>query len=310
MGASYKLPNDGNSTGNAYGLYWSHPNAGSKGGANNLNDHGLLIINNGSFRAAISSRAVFSSDVRGTLFYDYNNTGYYVDPASTSNLNVVNTAGAVTTQNAYYSNDGLIYDKDDSSAYYRATGTSTPHGDIFFQSTNRIWWNSQNTSSNYFAIQGGVSSGAYIDFNATGSTKKIHWRQFGSHTRFTMDMSSAAFVAMGPVSANGSDSRLKENIVTIDGALAKVKAMRGVYYNRIDLDTERRRVGVIAQEIETVLPEVVDQVGQLAQHPECDDDEIRAVSYGNISAVLIEAIKEQQTIIDDLKTRLETLENQ
>ena len=219
-------------------------------------------------------------------------------------------SGNITVQAAVYSNDGIVYDKDDSSAYYRATGTSTPHGDIYFQSTNRIWWNSQTTSSNYLAIQGGVSSGAYIDFNATGSTKKIHWRQFGTHTRFTMDMSSAAFVAMGPVSANGSDLRLKENIVTIDGALAKVKAMRGVYYNRIDLDTGRRRVGVIAQEIETVLPEVVDQVGQLAQHPECDDDEIRAVSYGNISAVLIEAIKEQQTIIDDLKARLETLENQ
>ena len=207
-------------------------------------------------------------------------------------------------------NDGIIYDKDDSSAYYRATGTSKPHGDIYFDTTRRIWWNSQTTSDSYFAIQGGTSSGAYIDFNATGSTKKIHWRQFSTHTRFTMDMASAAFVAMGPVSANGSDLRLKENIITIDSALAKVKAMRGVYYNRKDLDTGRRRIGVIAQEIETVIPEVVDKVGKLAQHPEYDDDEIRAVSYGNISAVLIEAIKEQQTIIDDLKSRLETLENQ
>ena len=86
MGSSYRLPADGNSTANMYGIAWSHPNAGSKGGANNLNDHGMLIINNGSFRAAISSRAVFSQDVRGTLFYDYNNTGYYVDPASTSRM--------------------------------------------------------------------------------------------------------------------------------------------------------------------------------------------------------------------------------
>ena len=219
-------------------------------------------------------------------------------------------SGYITVQGAVYSNDGIIYDKDDSSAYYRATGTSKPHGDIYFDTTRRIWWNSQTTSDSYFAIQGGTSSGAYIDFNATGSTKKIHWRQFSTHTRFTMDMASAAFVAMGPVSANGSDLRLKENIITIDSALAKVKAMRGVYYNRKDLDTGRRRIGVIAQEIETVIPEVVDKVGKLAQHPEYDDDEIRAVSYGNISAVLIEAIKEQQTIIDDLKSRLETLENQ
>ncbi|MGY8866581.1 MAG: hypothetical protein ACKVJK_13280, partial [Methylophagaceae bacterium] len=87
MDDQYSINAAGTATQNAYGVYWSHPNAGSLGGANNLNDHGMLIINNGSFRAAISSRAVFSQDVRGTLFYDYNNTGYYVDPASTSRLN-------------------------------------------------------------------------------------------------------------------------------------------------------------------------------------------------------------------------------
>jgi hypothetical protein len=86
MGDSYKLSADGTSAGNLYGLAWSHPNAGSLGGASNLNDHGLLIINNGSFRAALSSRAVFSADVRGTLFYDYNDTAYSLDPAGTSVL--------------------------------------------------------------------------------------------------------------------------------------------------------------------------------------------------------------------------------
>ena len=89
MGADYRMAADGNSASNMYGLAWSHPNAGSLGGANNLNDHGLLIINAGSFRAAISSRAVFSADVRGTLFYDYNDTGYYLDPTSTTSLRTV-----------------------------------------------------------------------------------------------------------------------------------------------------------------------------------------------------------------------------
>ena len=93
MDDQYSIAQDGNATNNAYGLYWSHPNAGGLGGANNLNDHGLLIINNGSFRAAISSRAVFSSDVRGTQFYDYNNTGYYVNPAGQSHMNTLTLAG-------------------------------------------------------------------------------------------------------------------------------------------------------------------------------------------------------------------------
>ena len=89
MGAAYRLPANGNSTANMYGIAWSHPNAGSKGGANQLNDHGMLIINNGSFRAAISSRAVFSADIRSPIFYDWNNTGYYVNPAGNSQFSAV-----------------------------------------------------------------------------------------------------------------------------------------------------------------------------------------------------------------------------
>ena len=88
MGDAYQLPDNGTSTGNLYGVAWSHPNAG--GAASNLNDHGMLILLNGTFKAAISSRAVFTNEVRGTLFRDYNSSGYYLDPASTSNLNVVN----------------------------------------------------------------------------------------------------------------------------------------------------------------------------------------------------------------------------
>jgi hypothetical protein len=96
MGSAYRMSAAGDATNNMYGLAWSHPNAGSLGGANNLNDHGLLLINAGSFRAAISSRAVFTADVRGTLFYDYNDTGYYVDPSGTSNIVNLRTTDAVS----------------------------------------------------------------------------------------------------------------------------------------------------------------------------------------------------------------------
>ena len=123
MGDAYKLPADGSTAGTLYGLAWSHPNAGTKGGANNLNDHGLLLINNGTFRAAISSRAVFSADVRGTLFYDYNDTGYYLDPASTSNLNTVNIAtlnvggSAVVTGSRYRWSTGYFNDGTTTAAF-------------------------------------------------------------------------------------------------------------------------------------------------------------------------------------------------
>jgi hypothetical protein len=77
-----------------------------------------------------------------------------------------------------------------------------------------------------------------------------------------------------------SDRRLKHNIVTVDSALQKVLHLRGVYFTKTG--SEKRNVGVIAQEVEEVLPEVV----------HTDSDGMKSVAYGNIIGLLIEAIKE------------------
>ena len=82
-----------------------------------------------------------------------------------------------------------------------------------------------------------------------------------------------------------SDERLKSDIKTIDDALYKVMNMRGVSFTK---QTEKG-IGVIAQEIEKVLPEVV------------HDGEYKSVAYGNIVGVLIEAIKELKKEVDQLK---------
>ena len=89
MGAAYVLPAGGATTGNLYGLAWSHPNAG--GAAANLASHGLLCLINGGFASSMSSNIVASSSIKGTIFYDYNDASYYVDPNGTSNINVLNT---------------------------------------------------------------------------------------------------------------------------------------------------------------------------------------------------------------------------
>ena len=86
-----------------------------------------------------------------------------------------------------------------------------------------------------------------------------------------------------------SDARLKENIKPIESALDKVKQMQGVEFNKINNDT--KEIGVIAQDIEKVIPELVRE----------DKEGIKSVAYGNITAVLIEAIKEQQKQIEELK---------
>lgn len=87
-----------------------------------------------------------------------------------------------------------------------------------------------------------------------------------------------------------SDISLKKNVSTIENALKKVLSLRGVEYDRIE--SGEHQIGVIAQEVEKIIPEVV------------YGDEIKSVAYANIVALLIEAIKEQQKEIEELKKRL------
>ena len=95
MGESYILPADGTTAGNLYGMAWSHPNAG--GVAGNLNTHGLLVMENGTFLAAISGSIRSRDDMRAPIFYDSNNTAYYTDPTAMSSLYDLTLSGAKHT---------------------------------------------------------------------------------------------------------------------------------------------------------------------------------------------------------------------
>ena len=115
--------------------------------------------------------------------------------------------------------------------------------------------------------------------------------------------------AYGPVItewyfAAASDARLKENVHTINNALHKTNSLRGVYFNKIGSD--RREVGVIAQEVEKVLPEVVNE----------GSDGNKNVCYANICGLLIEAVKDlsrennsQTAEISSLKNQVSSLKN-
>ena len=137
------------------------------------------------------------------------------------------------------------------------------------------------------------NSNTYFDMNCGN----IYWRQ-GISTRYTFFPSTANMTVNGTITQN-SDIRIKENVVEIDNCISKVQAMRGVYYNRTDFNTEVTKVGVIAQEVEEVLPELI---------IESPEDGLKSVAYSELTAVLINAIKEQQEIIEDLKTRIIKLE--
>ena len=111
-------------------------------------------------------------------------------------------------------------------------------------------------------------------------------------TALTVDMSAAGAATFNNDVTAFSDVILKDNIDTIDNALDRVKGMRGVFFDRKD-NKQQRQTGVIAQEVEPFLPEVVRETK--------DEKKIKSVAYGNMVGVLIEAIKELNAKVEELQ---------
>lgn len=130
-------------------------------------------------------------------------------------------------------------------------------------------------------------SDLYLDLNSGIGNFYI---RDGTTTRFTFD-DAGDFTVTGNVTAY-SDITLKKDIEIIPNALDKVMELRGVTFKRIDLD-DKKYTGVIAQEVEMVLPEVV----------QTDENGIKSVAYGNMIGLLIEAIKELKEEVNDLRSQ-------
>ena len=311
MGAAYKLTANGTSASNHYGIAWSHPNAGSLGGANNLADHGMIILQNGVHKGAWGGGSLRTpGDVRAPIFYDINDTGYYVNPAGTSKVNRLDV--------------DIMYDKDNTAYYVRPGSISLLNdlrANIFYSKANTAYYTDPESNShlNTLTTAGSIiASGAIRTPAGSTSTAALQigqadtgfyqhifggiigilcsgvvvgtFNQGGIVFNKPLDV-TGAITASGNISAN-SDKRLKTNIETIPSALEKVNALRGVTF---DMNGERG-LGVIAQETEAVIPEVVMTA----------DDEMgtKSVAYGNMVGLLIEAIKEQQVQIDELKLKV------
>ena len=112
----------------------------------------------------------------------------------------------------------------------------------------------------------------------------------------TGEITAASITSSGNITAF-SDARLKDNIITIDDALNKVSKLKGVTYNRIDMDDkDKRYLGLIAQDVQSVIPEAVN----------INNDEISTLSvdYQGLIGLLVESIKELKLEIDELKEKV------
>ncbi|HCY00278.1 MAG TPA: hypothetical protein DG754_09090, partial [Bacteroidales bacterium] len=125
-----------------------------------------------------------------------------------------------------------------------------------------------------------------LDVNGTVRVRSIGSGAYSTVVNRTSD---------GTFTTATSDVRLKENISTLSGSLAKVMTLRGVNFTWKSEPSMGNRVGFIAQEVEKVVPELVFTNSE---------DGYMGVNYAEMTAVLVEAVKEQQKEIEILKAEI------
>jgi hypothetical protein len=169
MGDSYKLPMDGSSTGSLYGLAWSHPNAG--GVASNLNTHGLLVMENGTFLAAISGSIRARDDVRAPALYD---SGSRVAISRSEGRNYVDYSRYVYNNGAY-SGSGWVEPSDLGVRYAASANYATSAGSASSVSWSNVgskpagWLDTTNLISDHVPNASAAVSGFYQNYAGDGN---------------------------------------------------------------------------------------------------------------------------------------------
>ena len=159
-------------------------------------------------------------------------------------------------------------------------------GDILFKDGGTTIATHSNISGTSYRITVGPQDADFVVRGNDGGT---------GITALTIDMSALGAATFNNDITAFSDRRLKTDIEPITNALPKVMRMQGVHYKRNDVDDAKEQIGVIAQDMETIVPEVVLTAD--------DEMQTKSVDYGKLCAVLIESIKELKAEIDELKKK-------
>jgi hypothetical protein len=252
-------------------------------------DSQSFVINTGvaleRFKLTTAGNLTVSGNITaGTGGFIGNVTGQVSDISNHDTSDLAEDPSATTTSGTMYFTEG------------RARAAISVSGALSYNSGTGVI---SVTNSGILALFSGGTGVTYN--NATGSISIGQAVATTSNVSFANLSTSGTITSVGAISSDGditafassSDARKKENIVKIDNALEKVLGVSGYTYNFVGDD--RRITGVIAQEFEEILPEVVYEI---------DDEKLgrsKAVRYGNIVGLLIEAIKELKAEIDELK---------
>jgi len=192
-------------------------------------------------------------------------------------INDGSTTKKVTVSNLLTDNIGTDELKVDGTGSAGQALLSDGDGTLSFGAAGATISDDSSTDSSFYPTLSDSTSGSFTA--ATVSSTKLFFNPSSG------TLNATAFNSL-------SDERSKKNIQTLDSALDKTLALRGVSYTFKDTDVDS--IGLIAQELEQVIPEVVST----------GEDGFKSVSYGNLVGLLVEAIKDQQNQIDELKNKV------
>ena len=266
----------------------------------------------------ITSSGDLTLDASGDIIHDSDGANWRLKDNGTQVLHISRPSGQVKFFSSVQDADIVFGGMDGTSSITALTLDMSEGGDALFNSDakfgdgQKVYFGDSNDleiyhdGSNSIIKDGGtgnlqIRATNFNLLNADGNENYMSANDNGNVNLYydnskKLETTSSGVTVTGDVSATNfnstSDATLKTNVETLTGSLDAVKSLRGVSFDW--LENGGSEIGVIAQEVEDVLPDVVNT----------NEDGIKSVKYGNIVAVLIEAMKEQQAQIDELKSQL------
>ena len=239
----------------------------------------------------------------------------WVDQSSVS----AGTAVTATYLNTAASSTDINLNTRVNSGFWQQSATTTANG----WPVNSSWWHAMTSThsngSNYYSMQLAADFFAQtLYYRSTNNSGTTAWNQIIITVSGTT-AHTGAITATGDITAFSSDRRLKTDVRSITNAVDKVKSLNGIIYKWNDLantlagyDTNTDLVGLFAQEVEAVLPYAVkpapfdyDNEKKVSKSGE----DYLTVQYEKLVPLLVEAIKEQQAMIDQLRAEMQELKN-
>jgi len=290
-----------------------------------LDDTNLARVISGTYDSD-NQELVFTRDdastftIDASMFFDDTNLVTSVNAGSgisvnstTGGVTVTNSAPNVTTNLSTTANGtSLTINSSDGTNASIPAATTSAWGAMTDEDKSKL--NGIAAGANLITNNNQLSNGAgYITgISSANVTTALGFTPYNAtnpagYTTYTSNQATNtnSNVTFGTVSATGdvvayasSDKRLKDNIVNIENPIEKVQKLNGVTWdwnsNADELQQSLPNVGVIAQEVEEVFPQLVHD----------RENGYKGVDYAKLTGLLIEAVKEQQKQIDELKSRL------